>query len=197
MSTAVHPAAEDAEQEYRAIEQTLLQNARGRWFLSEHGRRARRLDTETLEHALQQLQSSLREPPALLGQLRTELESLQSLLGASRDQARAKAGAVQSGGGAPAAHGILKAAEDIHELAWNMQAEPPSGESAERIARHVAGLYALTLQQAYESDRIKKLLGAIDEAAQRVDAVLATISHETHRLDETSPLPVETVAGAA
>ena len=194
MTQAPHAVTDDTEQEYRAIEHTLLQNARGRWFLSEHGRRARRLDTETLELALQQLQSSLREPPALLGQLKSELEGLQSLLGASREQARAKAGAVDRSAGdqvgaAPSAHGILKAAEDIHELAWTMQAEPLSGDSAERIARHVAGLYALTLQQAHESDRIKKLLAAIEEAGHRITAVLATIGHETHALDETSPFP--------
>jgi hypothetical protein len=189
MTQTQRSTPDDTEVEYRAIEQTLLQNARGRWFLAEHGRRARRLDTHTLEHALQQLQSSLREPPALLGQLKSELEGLQTLLGASRDQARAKAGAAEAGGTAPSAHGILKAAEDIHELAWTMQAEPPSGESAERIARNITHLYALTLQQAHESDRIKKLLTAIEQAGERIEAVLETIAHETHALDETSPLP--------
>ena len=33
----------DPEHEYRAIERALVETARGRWFLAEHGRRARRL----------------------------------------------------------------------------------------------------------------------------------------------------------
>ena len=31
--------SEDPEGEYRAIESALLESARGRWFLAEHGRR--------------------------------------------------------------------------------------------------------------------------------------------------------------
>lgn len=54
--------AHDSEAEYRAIEQTLLGTARGRWFLAEHGRRARRLDMTLLEDAIGRLSSSLTQP---------------------------------------------------------------------------------------------------------------------------------------
>ena len=69
--------AVDTETEYRAIEATLLETVRGRWFLAEHGRRARRLDSALLEDAIRRLQASLREPPALLGQLKGEIEAVQ------------------------------------------------------------------------------------------------------------------------
>lgn len=36
----------EPEQEYRAIERALVETARGRWFLRQHGRRARRLDLQ-------------------------------------------------------------------------------------------------------------------------------------------------------
>ena len=74
----------DAETEYRAIETALLESARGRWFLAEHGRRARRVDGQLLQDAIGRLQSSLRDPPALLGQLRNEIESLQGLMRETR-----------------------------------------------------------------------------------------------------------------
>ena len=35
------------ETEYRAIEAALLESARGRWFLAEHSRRARRIGAAT------------------------------------------------------------------------------------------------------------------------------------------------------
>ena len=66
----------DAEREYLAIESALLESARGRWFLAEHGRRARRLDSALLEDAIGRLKTSLREPPALLGQLKFEIEQI-------------------------------------------------------------------------------------------------------------------------
>jgi hypothetical protein len=39
------PTGFDNDTEYRAIEQALLETPRGRWFLAEHGRRARRRST--------------------------------------------------------------------------------------------------------------------------------------------------------
>ena len=74
----------EPETEYRAIETALLETARGRWFLAEHGRRARRVDSAVLQDAIGRLQSSLRDPPALLGQLRNEVVSLQVLLNETR-----------------------------------------------------------------------------------------------------------------
>ena len=45
MQNATSEIGLDVEQEYRAIEAALLDNPRGRWFLAEHGRRSRRLDS--------------------------------------------------------------------------------------------------------------------------------------------------------
>ena len=54
--------AVETDDEYRAIEAALLESARGRWFLAEHGRRARRFDSALLDDAIGRLQSSLRQP---------------------------------------------------------------------------------------------------------------------------------------
>ena len=67
----------ESEDEYRTIESALLESARGRWFLAEHGRRARRLDSALLEDAIGRLQTSLRQPPALLDQLQGEIGGIE------------------------------------------------------------------------------------------------------------------------
>lgn len=188
-------AADATEQEYRAIEATLLQTARGRWFLSEHGRRARRLDSRQLEDALQRLQSTLREPPALLGQLKAELEAVQSLIGDSKRRATsrpAQAAPAHDAGGSSVAPdvgpgSILRAAEDIHELAWAVQSGAPDADRSAEIARHAARLYAMSLQQAVESERVQRLVTSLDEATRKIGAVLETIAHESH--DGEVPLP--------
>jgi hypothetical protein len=195
MQTTASKAPDDPEGEYRAIEATLLQTARGRWFLSEHGRRARRLDSAMLEEAMGRLQSSLREPPALLGQLKTEIEQVRGHLSETREdlakRPEAQPGTVATADGPQ--HGILTAAEDIHELAWSLQAKAPDAESCEQIARHAARLYAMSLQQAIESARLAKLAGALDEACARLSAILDTIGFET---TQASPPPRQTSISA-
>ena len=115
------PTGADVETEYRSIESALLESALGRWFLAEHSRRARRLDSVRLDEALGKLQSSLRQPPALLGQLKAEVSKLRSEIASARVKVLSKP-AAPSDEPAPAA--ILKSVEALHQMAWNLQASP-------------------------------------------------------------------------
>ena len=172
-------AAEDTHGEYQAIEATLLESARGRWFLAEHGRRARRLDSALLEDAIGRLQTSLRQPPALLGQLQSEIETLKIHLAETRAAllARPSPGAAN---GTVQPHAILKAAEDIHDIAWSLQANPFDPKGCEEIARNAGKLYALSQSQAIESERALVMTAALDTAAARLEAMLQTVAHELH-----------------
>lgn len=178
----------DVEQEYRAIEATLLESTTGRWFLAEHGRRSRRLDSRMLEDAIGKLQSSLRQPPALLGQLQTEIGELRLFLAQTREELmnrRAEAPAAVASeageakaGAATATSAILRAAEDMHELVWGLQAKEVDPVACEAIAKHASIIYAMSMQQAKTSERIIALASALDQAGGRLAAVLETIAHE-------------------
>lgn len=179
----------DIEQEYRAIEAALLNNPRGRWFLAEHGRRARRLDTAVLEAAIERLQNSIRQPPALLGQLQNEVEQLREFINETRNELMARPPRVDSD--APShspPEGILRAAEELHELAWTLQTNDVNTEACEKIARQASAIYALSVRQALESERMQKLAVALDAASARLNAILDTIAHES-QVDDTPPLP--------
>ncbi|MGE8943497.1 hypothetical protein ACO2I3_16445 [Leptospira interrogans] len=188
----------DIEQEYRTIEAALLDNPRGRWFLAEHGRRARRLDTLMLEEAIGRLQSSIRQPPALLGQLQNEMEELKQFLRDTRTDLVTKAPKlpIDPGLESPAADGILRAAEDLHELAWTLQSNDINADACEKIARQASSIYALSLRQAMESERTQKLTIALDSACARLTSLLETIGHEQQVDDEPLP-PVEQAARMA
>ncbi|MFN0218473.1 MAG: hypothetical protein ACKVP4_06635, partial [Hyphomicrobium sp.] len=146
---------DDSEGEYRAIEDALLETARGRWFLAEHGRRARRLDSALLEDAIGRLQTSLREPPALLGQLEAEIGALKSHIDATRAAllSRPVTGPDAAAFDPVQPQAILKAAEDIHEMSWSLQANPIDPKSCESIARNAVRLYVMSQTQAIESHR--------------------------------------------
>ncbi len=176
--------SDDSETEYRAIEAALLESARGRWFLAEHGRRARRLDSALLDDAINRLQTSLRQPPALLGQLRSEIEALKVHLAETRTSLLAKVAPANDGAHAPT-HSILKAAEEIHDIAWSLQANPFDPKGCEEIARNAGRLYVLSQSQAIESQRTLKTADAIDAAALRLEAMLETVIHELH-IDHTT-----------
>lgn len=169
--------AEDSEAEYRAIESALLESARGRWFLAEHGRRARRLDSALLEDAIGRLQTSIRQPPALLGQLKGEIETLKQYLAETRAALLARP-TVGSDGSAPPQQVMLKAAEEIHDIAWSLQANPFDPKGCETIARNAGKLYAMSQTQAVDSERALQTAQAIDTAASRLEAILETVVHE-------------------
>jgi hypothetical protein len=176
---------DDSEAEYRAIESALLESARGRWFLAEHGRRARRLDSAMLEDAIGRLQTSLRQPPALLGQLKSEIETLKQHLAETRQAIMARP-VTGSDGSAPPQQVMLKAAEEIHDIAWSLQANPFDPKGCEAIARNAGRLYAMSQTQAVDSERAIKTAHAIDAAAHRLEAMLETVIHEL-QIDTTNP----------
>lgn len=177
-------ASDNSETEFRAIELALLELARGRWFLAEHGRRARRLDSALLEEAIGRLQSSLRQPPALLGQLKAEIESLKAHLAAAEEKLLSKT-APREGYDNPPPHAILKAAEEIHNVAWSLQANPFDPKGCEEIARNASKLYVLSQSQAATSEQTLEMKIALDIANKRLEAMLETIFHEM-KVDKTT-----------
>jgi len=193
----------DAEKEYRAIEATLLETATGRWFLAEHGRRSRRLDSAALEDAIGKLKSTIRQPPAVLQQLQAEIGELRLFLAQTREEIMAKqtaaaAAALHKPEGDTAPKGdaaatpinaIMRAAEDMHELAWGLQSREIHPEACEAIGRQAATIYAISMQQAAISERVLKLAATLDTAGSRVAAVLETLSHELQedRAEEADP----------
>jgi hypothetical protein len=169
------PVGADAETEYRSIEQALLESTLGRWFLAEHGRRARRVDSVRLDDALAKLQSSLRQPPALLGQLEAEIANLRSEISAARTRVLAKP---ESQAVEPAPAGILKSVEALHQMAWSLQASPVDAAACQQIARHAADIYAQSVSQAAQSKRAMDVAVALDDAIARLDGILQTIKLE-------------------
>jgi hypothetical protein len=176
----------DSDQEYRAIEVTLLETSRGRWFLAEHGRRARRLDNALLEDALHRLKSSLRPPEALVSQVRGELESLRSELDAVRAALVERPVHMPSAGtaqpeAASQVQRILSAAESVHELAWTLQGKPGRDfdqRTCEEIARQVVAIYALSRSQASQTETTLNCVAQLEAATTRIAALIDALSIE-------------------
>lgn len=169
------PPGTDIEAEYRSIEAALLESALGRWFLAEHSRRARRLDSVRLDEALGKLQSSLRQPPALLGQLKAEIGKLRSEIATARTRVLSKPTVAAE---EPAPGAILKAVEALHQMAWNLQASPVDQATCEKIAQHAASIYSHSVAQSAQSKRASDAAASLDSAIAHLDGILQTITLE-------------------
>ena len=186
-------AVTDFDQEYRAIEVTLLDTARGRWFLAEHGRRARRLDNALLEDALHRLKSSLGPPTALVDRVRTELTAVREELAALRTALTARPPVMPTADGATPAQPspvqkILEAAENVHELAWTLQGREGQDfnqRTCEDIGRQVVAIYALSRAQAAQTEATGDLIAKLTAADQRLAALIDTLANEALS-DQTS-----------
>lgn len=186
MQTAEVEEFLDTEEEYRAIEAAMLDTARGRWFLAEHSRRSRRMESDQLEQALTQFKSSLRSPPALLGRLQTELDQIKAMIKDTRSglMAREVAAGDDQANERPASARLLQAAEALHESIWSLQARDIDEGLCQEIGRQTAAIFALTARQAQESRRVAKLAEALDQIAVRVSGALETVLHELKPADD-------------
>ncbi len=185
-SAELEPVFDTAE-EYRAIEAALLETARGRWFLSEHSRRSRRLETSQLESAISQLKSSMREPPALLGRLETELAALKAMVEVAKASLTARDKSPDPVGAPTTSASLLGAAEQLHELVWSLQSDEIDADLCERIGRQATSIFALTAKQAEEARRAQAYAKTLDALADRVSAVLETILLELQSATDELP----------
>jgi hypothetical protein len=196
-------AAVDSDPEYRAIEATLLASARGRWFLAEHGRRARRLDNALIEDAITRLNASLREPSALIEQLAGRIEAVRALISdvqaalAARPLAPRGPSPLDRDGAAMGAppgptltQSILAASETVHELAWTLQGREGRDfdqSTLETIARQVAAIYAMSRHQAVDTEFTLRLVAHLAAADDQLAAILDTLRHEQVPVSAAEP----------
>lgn len=186
MAKALLTEPEDCEAEYRTIEATLLETARGRWFLAEHGRRRRRLESELLHDAIHRFSAALGRPPSLLEQYRGELAGIAALL----DEAL-KALEADRAGVVTALAGALAAAEEIHEQAWALEGKTADAESIDAIARRAAVIHRMAREPDADREGPQAGLTLIAEAVERLNGLIAATSG-----DEPAPMP-QPVAGDA
>lgn len=179
----------EADEEYRIIETALLDTPRGRWFLTEHGRRSRRVDASALDDAIHQLQSSLRNPPAVLSVIRSDVERLCTYISQER-QALQLSGPTTPASMSPRSDtlqhqtaNMLTAAEDLHALVWSIRDQLPTPDLCEAIARQSSRIYAMSHATAAESAHAAKFSVAMEETYTRLSALLETILAEMQPSD--------------
>lgn len=158
------PTAPVSESDYEAIEEAVMETARGRWFLSEYARRNRAADTASVLEALSRLED-------MTGPLKGTLEnsdlvdSVLAMIGAARatlwqgvadrDNSALQLRPSQASKGATAA--VRSTAEKIREVAFELRETARVGIYANALDLYCDDLTNAALLQESATNRLAEI----------------------------------------
>ena len=181
-----------AEADYEAIEQAVMETARGRWFLAEYAKRNRHTDTVAVLDAIGKLESAVAAPRSApdVDRVRLEIREMAHAIARTKAEIAAiKPDGVDSGTGhfedasveldaivqatATATGDILSAAETIQEIAWTLREMGAEGEVCDLIDTKTTDIYTACSFQDITGQRTRKVIGVLRFLEDRIDSMMA------------------------
>lgn len=172
--------------EYAAIEATIAASERGRWFLAEHGRRARGEETRTVLDAIARLEQSVtaERTPAPGHTLRRGLLEMAELIGRTRAEVAPGARGLDAivAAAEQATADILAAAEAVQEAAWTLRerqvdgetgGETIVGETCGALDRHATAIYTACSFHDLAGRRMARIIDTLCDLDDRIAALVA------------------------
>jgi hypothetical protein len=170
---ATVPLAPPASGDYDAICTTVMESARGRWFLDEFARRNRNADTSLVLNAIERIERVIRgerDQQAYQG-FRMELLEMAKTIAVTRAEVAEIAPEPERAQAAPASDAFA-AAERIQEVAWTMRErglEPSTCDQIEALATSILSASAL---RDPNDRRARKLAEVLQQLERRINAML-------------------------
>jgi len=181
-----------AEADYGAIEQAVMETARGRWFLAEYARRNRHADTVTVLDAIGRLESAVSAPRTSpdIERVRMDIREMAHAIARTKAEIAAiKPEGADAGSGhfedasveldaivkatATATGDILSAAETIQEIAWTLREMGAEGEVCDLIDTKTTDIYTACSFQDITGQRTRKVIGVLRFLEDRIDSMMA------------------------
>ena len=170
---ATVPLAPPASGDYDAICATVMESARGRWFLDEFARRNRNADTSLVLNAIERIERVIRgerDQQAYQG-FRMELLEMAKTIAVTRAEVAEIAPEPERAQAAPASDAFA-AAERIQEVAWTMRErglEPSTCDQIEALATSILSASAL---RDPNDRRARRLAEVLQQLERRINAML-------------------------
>ena len=170
------------ESDYDAICATVMESARGRWFLQEYARRNRNADTrlvlaaiERLEHLIRTERNQQAHPgmrAELLEMARAIAQARAEDAGGTRypDAHPRAAGAEQKS--PPGPPDIHETAERLQDVAWTMRERGLDPATCEEIESLASSIVASSSLQDPADDRVRKLTAVLAYLERRIAGML-------------------------
>lgn len=207
--TQIEQTPPSSDEDYRLIEDALLQNPRGRWFLEEYVKRNRPQDTKTLLDAIHRIENTLTEKPAKaaddLDPIRMSIIEMSKAIAKTREEIKSikpeddsdnqlisaseELGAIVESTEA-ATNTILEAAEEIQEAAWILREAGAENTTCDTIDTKTTDIYTACSFQDITGQRTTKVVQALCYIENRVNAMIDIWGLDDHK-SGTTPRPDE------
>ena len=181
--------------EYEAIEATMNDSARGRWFLAEYARRNRSADTGVLLDAIARLETVVTDGqgPESVGHFRGDLMDMANAISRTKaeiaaitdpdhDQTRLSIASealdaiVQAT--ERATTDILVAAEEVQENAWMLRERGLDAAVCDALDRHATQIYTACSFQDLTAQRTSRIVHTLRYLEQRLSAMISIWGRE-------------------
>ncbi|WP_267358636.1 MULTISPECIES: hypothetical protein [unclassified Methylobacterium] len=196
----------NASAEYEAIEATISDTERGRWFLAEHARRSRGAETEMLLGAIARLERTVTADRGheAFGHLRGNLVDMADAISRTKAEIAAISAAnheqthlIQASLALDgivreterATSDILGSAEAIQEAAWTLREAGSDEAACDALDLHATAIYTACSFQDLTAQRTARIVYTLRYLEDRLSAMI-TIWGE-----EAEPIPPLTEAG--
>jgi hypothetical protein len=190
LSTVLPPIAPEGD--YDAICATVMESARGRWFLQEYARRNRNADTLQVLAAIERIETVIRGERGrdAYASFRGELAEMAKTVAAARAEvADIRPPAAAGGGTAPAqakAADILAAAERLQDVTWTMRERGLDPATCDQIEAITAAIQKASALRDPDDGRAHKLGEALQSLERRIHTMLETVT-SAPAADEPTP----------
>lgn len=191
-----------SETDYRAIEEAVMETARGRWFLTEYARRNRVSETSTVLEAINSLKSFItsQHEPADMLQLRLDIVDMADKIGQIK---RDIANTGDENGNMETAQDelnvvvdetekatcdILTAAEQVQEIAWEVCEAGYEEDKGEKLDMLATEIYMACSFQDVTGQRLRKVVQLISVIEERINSMVSLWDQEElKKYRETKP----------
>jgi hypothetical protein len=176
------PPLPPAEDDYDAICATMMESARGRWFLDEYARRNRNADTALVLAAIERVESAIRgeRDQQPYQSFRTQLLEMAKAITMTRAEVAEigpQAQARDKGPEAPPANvqaspQILGTAERIADVAWTMRERGFDPKTCDQIEALAASILSAPFLRDTDDQRTHQLSEVLVYLERRIDTML-------------------------
>jgi chemotaxis protein CheZ len=177
-------------EDYQAIEDAVMETARGRWFLAEYARRHRAADTDAIVSSIERLERVIkrdRQVPDIdrikldLADMaeaiqRTKVEiaqmQLETVEGGRFAQASNELDAIVSQT-EDATETILSNTERVQEIAWTLREDGIDGALCDRLDSHATEIYTACSFQDLTGQRTRKVVTVLRYLESRIGSMMS------------------------
>jgi chemotaxis regulatin CheY-phosphate phosphatase CheZ len=178
-----------SDADYEAIEAAVVETTRGRWFLAEYARRNRHAETTGLIDALQRIEAKIDAPrhDPQLDRVRMSIMEMAQAIARTKDEIAAIKPTQEVEGRfgeateeldaivtttETATDDILRAAEQIQEVAWTLRERGFEGPICDMLDERATDIYTACSFQDLTGQRTRKVISVLRYLEARINAMI-------------------------